>query len=120
MPHPRGFILSAKVFFLNFSIYILASLFFPNMAYADLDAGKAKAQTVCQTCHGMNGIATEAMVPNLAGQPKEYLIIQLKDYRSGKRKHERMGIIAGMLTNEDINNLAAWFSAIKVSVQLPQ
>lgn len=86
----------------------------------ELKAGKAKAQTVCQTCHGMDGIATQAMVPNLAGQQKEYIIKQLKEFRSWQRVHAQMSIIAKMLKDEDIENVAEWFSSIKISVQLPE
>ncbi len=44
---------------------------------AEIAAGKAKAQAVCQTCHGMNGIATMPMVANISGQQEGYLIAQL-------------------------------------------
>ena len=85
----------------------------------DIVAGKAKAQAVCQTCHGIDGVATEAMVPNISGQQKEYLVIQLEAYRSGRRQHAQMSIIAQMLTDDDIGNLAEWYSNIKVTVEPP-
>ncbi len=85
----------------------------------DIAAGKAKAQAVCQTCHGIDGVATEAMVPNISGQQKEYLVIQLEAYRSGRRQHAQMSIIAQMLTDDDIGNLAEWYSNIKVTVEPP-
>lgn len=55
--------------------------------------------------------------PNLAGQPEIYLIEQLRAYRSGKRQNEIMSIMAKPLTNADIDDLAAWYTSIKVEVK---
>ena len=88
-------------------------------AGADEPAGKATIQSVCQTCHGMDGQATSAIVPNLSGQQKEYIIIQLESFRSGRRQHPQMHIIAQKLTDDDIENVAEWYSNIKVSVEPP-
>lgn len=85
----------------------------------DLAAGKAKAQSLCQTCHGLDGMATTAMVPNLSGQQKEYLVSKLEDFVSGRRRHEQMSIIANLLTDDDIENVAEWYSSIKISVEMP-
>jgi cytochrome c553 len=87
---------------------------------ADIAAGKAKAQAVCQTCHGMNGLATMPMVANISGQQEGYLIAQLKNYREGKRVHPQMSIIAKMLTDEEIENVAKWYSSMKLQVELPE
>lgn len=86
----------------------------------ELAAGKVKAQTACQTCHGMDGVATIAMVPNLSGQRRDYIIIQLQAYRAGQRQHAQMNIIAQMLSDDDIENVAEWYSAIKISVESPE
>ncbi len=85
-----------------------------------LAAGKAKAEAACQVCHGMDGQATEPMVPHVSGQQKEYLIAALKAYRSGKRQHEQMSIVVKTLTDEDINNVSEWYSNIKVSIERPE
>lgn len=85
----------------------------------ELAAGKAKVESVCQTCHGMDGQATSAMVPNLSGQLKEYIIVQLESFRDGKRQHPQMNIIAKALTDDDIENVAEWYSNIRVSVEQP-
>jgi cytochrome c553 len=87
---------------------------------ADVAAGKAKAATVCQTCHGLDGRGTLAMVANIGGQQKQYLVKQLSDYRSGKRQHEQMSIIAQMLSDEDIENLAEWYSRIIATFEIPE
>ena len=82
----------------------------------DADVGKAKSMP-CSVCHGLNGMSTLNEAPNLAGQPLIYLIEQLRAYRSGKRQNEIMGIMAKPLTNGDIDDLAAWYSSIKVEVK---
>lgn len=86
---------------------------------ADAAAGRAKA-ALCATCHGANGLSVAPDVPNLAGQPEIYLAEQLRQYRSGKRAHEVMGVIAKPLADADIDNLAAWFASIQVEATLPR
>jgi cytochrome c553 len=85
----------------------------------DVSAGRAKADVACALCHGPNGIATLPNAPNLAGQQAFYVSEQLKSYRSGQRQNAVMGVIAKPLTDAEITQLAAWYSAIKVSVELP-
>ena len=92
-----------------------------NMVFAgNLKPGKDKVQAVCQTCHGLDGISTLAGVPNLAGQKEEYIIIQLKAFRDSRRQHAQMSIIAQMLSDDDIDNVASWYSSIKISPVLPE
>lgn len=86
----------------------------------DLAAGKAKAAQVCQTCHGMDGKAVMAMVANIGGQQKQYLVKQLGDYRAGKRQHEQMSIIVQMLSEEDIDNVTDWYSSIIATFEIPE
>ena len=87
---------------------------------ADLEAGRKKVRSVCQVCHGMNGIGTNPTVPNLAGESEMYISKQLKAFRSGTRTHEQMSIIAQGLSDADIANAAAYFSAIKVTATPPK
>jgi cytochrome c553 len=86
---------------------------------ADAAAGKAAAG-MCAVCHGLNGIAKLPDAPNLAGNNANYLIKQLNAFKSGERKNEQMSIIAGGLTDEQIANVAAWYSSLKVTVEMPQ
>ena len=88
-------------------------------AASDIAAGKKKAGE-CTPCHGPNGLAVAPDAPNIAGDSAYYLTAQLKAFRSGERKHEQMSIIAKGLSDEDIADLAAWFSAIEVKVTLPK
>jgi cytochrome c553 len=84
----------------------------------EVQAGRQKAQ-MCSVCHGPAGLAQAPDTPHLAGQPAIYLTAQLRAYRSGGRKHEVMAVLAKALSDDDIFNLAAWYSSIKVEAQLP-
>jgi cytochrome c553 len=70
-------------------------------------------------CHGQDGYSTLPNAPHLAGQPAAYLEEQLKNYRSGRRQHEVMTLIAKPLSDADVENLAAWYSSISISVKPP-
>jgi cytochrome c553 len=82
--------------------------------------GKQKATQMCAVCHGLNGIGVNPDVPNLAGESPLYLEKQLNAFRTGERKHEQMSIIAQGLKDEDIRDLVAWYSSLKVTVAMPQ
>ena len=86
---------------------------------ADPAAGRKKAQ-MCAVCHGLDGIGKNPEVPNLAGESPFYLTRQLEAFRSGARQHEQMSIIAQGLSEEDIGDLAAWYSSLKVTVEMPE
>ena len=78
---------------------------------ADVAAGQAKVQQVCQACHGLDGNSQAADYPKLAGQYPDYLAKALRDYKSGARKNPIMAGMAGALTANDIDNLAAYYSS---------
>ncbi|HSN91298.1 MAG TPA: cytochrome c [Anaeromyxobacteraceae bacterium] len=82
----------------------------------DAQAGRAKA-AACTVCHGALGLSQMPDVPHLAGQPAVYLAEQLKAYRSGKRSHEVMGVVAKGLGDADIADLAAWYASIEVRAE---
>ena len=94
---------------------ILAAAALPAAAAGDAEAGKKKAGQ-CQTCHGMDGISKLPEAPNIAGQNQIYLVKALNDYKSGARKNDMMGVIMGALTPDDINDLAAYYASIQISV----
>lgn len=94
-----------------FSLLLIAL----NANARDPIAGKTRAQA-CVVCHGPLGLSQFPNAPHLAGQPAMYLVEQLKNYRSGKRENEVMGVIAKPLTNQEIDDLAAWFASIEISV----
>lgn len=90
----------------------------PAAAAGDAAAGRQKAQA-CAVCHGPLGIATAPETPNLAGEPEGYLMRQLRAFRGGTRQHEVMSVMAKSLSDADIENLAAWFTSIKVEAKAP-
>jgi cytochrome c553 len=96
---------------------LLAACVLPAQA-ADAQAGKAKAQA-CAVCHGPLGMSTLPNAPHLAGQPEIYLVEQLRNFRSGKRQHEVMSLIAKGLSDADIEQLAAWFGGLRIEVREP-
>jgi cytochrome c553 len=93
-------------------LFAAALVFAINGAHAaNLDAGKQKAQEVCQACHGMDGLSSaSAEYPKLAGQHRDYLAKALRDYKSGARKNPIMGAMAQPLTAQDIDNMAAYYA----------
>lgn len=97
---------------LNILMLLLALLWLPAFAGGDAAAGKAKAIT-CAGCHGLEGISTNPMWPSLAGQRAQYLAKQLRDFRDGKRHNPVMSPMAQGLSDQDIENLAAYYSGLK-------
>lgn len=81
------------------------------LAAGDAAAGKAKSAT-CAGCHGAEGISGNPLWPNLAGQKDAYLVKQLKAFRDGTRNDPMMSPMAKPLSDDDINNLAAYFSSL--------
>jgi len=103
-----------------FCLVSLIAVAAPHAALAaDAAAGRKKA-VACRTCHGIDGIARIPIAPHIAGESDIYLQTQLKAFRSGKRVHEIMSVIAKDLSNEDIADLAAWYGSIRISVEVPE
>ncbi|MCE2595077.1 cytochrome c [Motilimonas cestriensis] len=88
----------------------------PTLATAgDAEAGKAKTAT-CVACHGAEGIAAVPVYPNLAGQNEAYLVSALKAYKSKERNGGMAAVMqanAAALSDEDIADLAAYYSSLK-------
>ena len=80
------------------------------MAGGDPDSGKQKA-AACASCHGETGISISPQYPNLAGQYEDYLAQALSDYRDGDRDNAIMKGFATGLSDEDIDDLAAFFAS---------
>jgi cytochrome c553 len=84
-----------------------------NVAIAgDAAAGKAKA-AACGGCHGAQGVSAVPTYPNLAGQKEAYLIKQMKAFKDGTRTDPTMNAMAKPLSDEDIANIAAYYSSLK-------
>lgn len=100
------------------AFFALAAPAFANSA-GDPAEGR-KLATQCQVCHGLNGLGTNPTVPNIGGESAMYLTKQLEDFREGRRVNEQMSIMAEGLTDEEIAHLAAWYSAIEITVTMPE
>ena len=88
----------------------------PSTGHAgDVKAGRAKAM-MCQACHGTDGLSKTPDAPNIAGQTEPYLVTQLQAFKSGTRKNDAMSLVAPSLSDKDVEDLAAYFSAIEVQI----
>lgn len=83
----------------------------------DADNGKALS-AVCAACHGADGNSSVPTNPKLAGQYESYLIQALSEYRSGARKNAIMAGFAAELSDQEIKDLAAYFSSQDSSLVL--
>ena len=63
----------------------------------------------CDRCHGINGNSTDPRLPMLASQRVDYLEKVLHDYKTGARKSPQMAAMAEVLTDQDIEGLAAHY-----------
>jgi cytochrome c553 len=93
------------------TLAVLCCLPFISYAAGDAAAGKAKSVT-CMACHGAEGISNNDIWPNLAGQKYGYLVKQIKAFRAGDRKDPMMAPMVAPLSDEDVENLAAFFSSM--------
>jgi len=100
-----------KAFFATILIFGCTTSVYAN---GDAAAGKGKV-AVCAACHGANGVSTIPNYPNLAGQKADYLVAQLKAFKSGERKGAQSAIMAPMAANlseQDMKDIAAFYSSL--------
>jgi len=87
----------------------------PAQAAGDAEAGKAKAAT-CTACHGTDGNSAAPNFPKLAGQHASYTAKQLADFKAGARTDATMNAMAAPLSEQDMADLAAFYSTQQVKV----
>lgn len=92
----------------------IALIFTFNLAQAggDATAGQGKS-AVCAACHGADGNSLSPVWPKLAGQHPDYILKQLHAFKSGDRKDPLMSPMALPLSDQDMEDLAAYFSSQK-------
>ena len=96
---------------------ILVSLLAATLAFG-FGTASAKGKLEVYTCHGCHGIPgyetmyPEYHVPRIAGQNEQYIIDALNEYKSGARKFPTMNAQANSLTEEQIENIAAYLSSL--------
>ncbi|MGY2575601.1 c-type cytochrome [Vibrio sp. C8] len=90
-------------------------------AQGSIEAGKAKSET-CVACHGADGNSLITTYPKLAGQHAKYIEKQLKDLKLGATSAGKQGrydpVMSAMampLSEEDMSDLAAYFSSLPIS-----
>ncbi len=79
----------------------------------DLAKGSEKYTAVCAACHGADGNSGIPANPKLAGQHPEYLVKQLQEFKSGKRKNAIMAGFAATLSDEDMRDISYWAASQK-------
>ncbi|AVO52986.1 cytochrome c [Ectopseudomonas mendocina] len=84
-------------------------------AAGDAEAGQGKV-AVCGACHGADGNSPAPNFPKLAGQGERYLLKQLHDIKSGNRQVVEMTGMLDNLSEQDMADIAAYFSSQKMSV----
>jgi cytochrome c553 len=103
---------------------VTAVLFADSTAYADESseavkqrigqgnpiAGQSKS-TLCQSCHGEDGLSMENLIPNLAGQYATYIAKELRNFQTGARKHPIMSVMAKTINDADLSDIAAYFAS---------
>ena len=101
---------TAVLAFSSFSVYSATDT--PaRSAKPDLVKGEASYTAVCVACHNADGNASIAINPKLSQQHPEYLLKQLQEFKSGKRKDPVMqGMVAG-LSDADMLNISAWLAS---------
>lgn len=81
----------------------------PVFAEGSAEAGQAKSAT-CVACHGVDGNSVNPEWPSIAGQHSQYIVKQLKAFKSGARQNPLMSPMAAGLSDADMDDLAAYFS----------
>lgn len=75
----------------------------------DPAAGQIKIG-LCAACHGVTGVSNQDVWPNLAAQKPDYIVKQLKAFKTDERTNKVMNAVAQYLSDDDMNNLAAYFA----------
>ena len=103
--------IAASIATLSIACALLAS---PAAAQGNAERG-AKLAYTCQGCHGIEGYRNaypSYRVPKLGGQKAAYLVAALQGYRDGSREHPTMQAQASSMSDEDMQDLAAYFSSV--------
>lgn len=99
----------------TFASVIVLAIAMPAVAAGNADAGRSSSQ-VCAGCHGVDGNAAIPNYPKLAGQHAGYLVKQMSDFKSGKRKDPIMTAQVANLKTQDMQDIAAYFNSQQVKV----
>jgi cytochrome c553 len=81
-------------------------------AEGSAEGGQAKAAP-CVACHGVDGNSVNPLWPNLAGQHPQYIRRQLEAFKGGERQDPLMTPMAAPLSEQDMADLAAYYTGQK-------
>ena len=95
-----------------FAIALAGALLSLQAAHADGDAAAGQAKSaVCAACHGVDGNSVNPEWPSIAGQHPGYIVDQLAAFKAGERVNVLMSPMAMNLSDQDMQDLAAFYSA---------
>ena len=90
----------------------------PNLLLAEGNAAAGQAKSaLCGSCHGVDGNSLMAMNPKLAGQSARYMVKQLQEFKSGARESAIMASMVLSLSDQDMEDIAAWYSSQQPTIQ---
>ena len=80
-------------------------------AEGDAERGQSMA-ALCSACHGPDGVSVNPLWPSLAGQQELYLVNSIKAYRDGVREDVSMQPFVATLSDQDVEDLAAYYASL--------
>lgn len=95
----------------------VSTVYAAGMPKGDAAAGQALSAQ-CAACHGADGNSAAPTFPSLAGQNAKYIYKQLHDFKSGRRNNALMMPMVADKTDQQMADLAVYFSQQKGGVQL--
>ena len=97
---------------LQLFLAVALTLLLPAFAIADGDPGEGQTKALtCSACHGQDGNSINPEWPNLAGQHEKYIVKALRSYKDGTRDVVLMASQVASLSEQDMADVAAYFSA---------
>ena len=91
----------------------------PEKVVIDPDAGRRIVATECSGCHGLDGSGKAANIPNLAGQPADYLVEAMYAYREDRRHHAALKDMITGFDDAQISAIAAYFASLPPIASVP-
>ncbi|HRL22572.1 c-type cytochrome [Alcaligenes sp. SDU_A2] len=80
---------------------------------SDLSVQTSALLPLCASCHGVDGISSVGLYPNLAGQKADYIVKQLQAFKTRERNDPVMSSMAEPLSDDTIHELAKYFAGLK-------
>lgn len=97
---------------IKYTIAVVLLAWIPVTAFSAGNAAQGQTKSaVCHACHGATGKSVQPIYPNLGGQQQTYLSKTLHDFRNGNRQNILMNGFAANLSDEDIEDISAWYAS---------